>query len=509
MTVTDIYIKECDKMKRVKYIAAVLSLCLLCGCSEKAVTAGVTEQSETETSVTTSEAVTESTTSEAVTEKPAVAYREDNELESGYSDDNILYYASHGLLNEGCKINGIEAEIEWEGSADKTYIVKMYDEDYALFLEQTVEGNFFNISGLDTGIYLSANIFELTDDGSENYIKSVYLHMSDVSDCGDISISYNDDDRYVFTWEPVENAEYYLIFVDNNEYYDDLTYLKTVVDNQATITDFCPGQKKTIAVVPARKGADGKIIYGGRGALDFVPVKSGDIATAEYVSGSESIEHKGRIIYTFDYDYPVIKVSDSAASQKINDRIKELAIIECDEDEIKQYADDLIGSAFEDAQSYDASMVKIVNNTEDMLTVYAFRDVYNAGAVHGYYWGTYSHFDPKTGEYIKFNDVFDRKALYNDLKEKMMDQLYAAYDYDYTPSEYDYESLDNAFSEGYLKEDYSNGLDWLDTHWFYDNDTLTIYFDVYQMGSYAEGIKSVSFGYDEIKGYILNKDVLK
>lgn len=499
-------------MKKAKYImAAVLSLCLLCGCNEKAVTAGVTEQSGTEASVTTSEAVTESTTSEAVTEKPAEAdaYREDNELEADYNDDNLLYYASHGMLNESCKINGIEAEFEWEGSPDKNYIIKIYDEDYNLFLEQTVEGNFFNISGLDTGMYLYAIIFELTDEGAEKYVKSVHLHMSDVSDCGDISVSYNDDDRYVFTWEPVEGAERYIIFVDNNEYYDDLTYIKTVADNQATITDFCPGQKKTIAVVPARTGEDGKIIYGGRNAFDFVPVKSGDIASAEYVSGSESIEHKGRTIYVFEYDYPVIKVSDSAVSRKINDEIKKLAIIECDEEEIKQYADDLIGSAFEDAQSYDASKVEIVKNTEDMLTVYAFRDVYNAGAVHGYYWGTYNHFDPKTGEYIKFNDVFDRKALYNDLKEKMMEQLYAAYDYDYSPSDYDYTTLDNAFSEGYLNEDYSNELDWLDTHWFYENDTLTIYFDVYQMGSYAEGIKSVSFGYDEIKGYILNKNILK
>ena len=131
-------------MKKTNYItAAVLSLCLLCGCSEKAVTAGVTEQSETEASVTTSEAVTESTTSEAVTEKPAEAeaYREDNEIKADYSDDNILYYASHGMLNEGCKINGIEAEFEWEGSPDKEYAVKIYDENYDLFLEQTVEGN--------------------------------------------------------------------------------------------------------------------------------------------------------------------------------------------------------------------------------------------------------------------------------------------------------------------------------------------------------------------------------
>lgn len=132
---------------------------------------------------------------------------------------------------------------------------------------------------------------------------------------------------------------------------------------------------------------------------------------------------------------------------------------------------------------YDETYQDIMRSDERVVSLLYYNDMYMGGA-HGMYgWGG-ENYDPVSGEKITISDVVLDIDRFNEiLKEKLLE-------YD----AYLEESTIDTNLEAY-KNRLSNGEG--DYNWSIDYSGITVYFNPYEMGSYAQGAQNIRIRFDE------------
>ncbi len=132
---------------------------------------------------------------------------------------------------------------------------------------------------------------------------------------------------------------------------------------------------------------------------------------------------------------------------------------------------------------YDESYQDIMRSDERVVSLSYYNESYMGGA-HGMYGWSGINIDPVTGEYIKLSDVVTNVDLLNViLKEKLLE-------YD----RYLEESTIDSSLEAY-KDRLEN--DEGDYNWSIDYQGITVYFNPYEMGSYAQGAQQIRIRFED------------
>ncbi len=209
-----------------------------------------------------------------------------------------------------------------------------------------------------------------------------------------------------------------------------------------------------------------------------------------------SLEEKGDR-YDISMEYPLVKFADESP-QNIKDINK--AILAWMEKSILFKLPEI---RVEDTISYDnlglgdfwKNMYEITFNinsfSEEIVSIKFERYWYFIGTVHGYSSVRAFNYYPETGQVIQLKDVFTEGTDYlSQISEYVIKDLFDQYE----KAEYDVKALDAAVKEGAApkEENFNNfGL---------SRDSLVIYFDEYEVGSYSVGPRVVSIPYSKLRG---------
>lgn len=132
---------------------------------------------------------------------------------------------------------------------------------------------------------------------------------------------------------------------------------------------------------------------------------------------------------------------------------------------------------------------KVTHSSVDLLNIQIKYYTYTGGA-HGYQGLRSLIFDPTTGKIIPNNELFIDTNKFKDFAEKKF--------------RLKYKIPENAsINEGGFLFD--NEAFQLPQNIFYTDNGLILYYNTYEIASYADGPKELQFSYDELKPYLLIK----
>ncbi|WP_124642726.1 RsiV family protein [Amniculibacterium aquaticum] len=124
---------------------------------------------------------------------------------------------------------------------------------------------------------------------------------------------------------------------------------------------------------------------------------------------------------------------------------------------------------------WDNSSMKLVSNTNDILTLSYFGDGFSGGA-HGYYFENYKVFDLKDNKVISQNDVF------NNPKDAKWSKI-----------------LMDHFVNKDQKEMLLVDKIELNNNFYFDKDQITFVYNQYEITAYAAGVVKISVPFKDIK----------
>jgi len=190
--------------------------------------------------------------------------------------------------------------------------------------------------------------------------------------------------------------------------------------------------------------------------------------------------------------YNLIYTSETAGMEfsALSDKFMEISMdrTESAGDYISQSVEDVkymieTSSGYAIYPYYDESYQDILRSDERVVSLAYYNESYMGGA-HGMYGWNGQNFDPRTGENIKISDViFDVDVFNAILKEKFLE---------YDP--YLEESTIDTNLEAY-KSRLENGEGGY--NWSIDYYGITVYFNPYEMGSYAQGAQQIRIKFED------------
>lgn len=221
------------------------------------------------------------------------------------------------------------------------------------------------------------------------------------------------------------------------------------------------------------------------------------------------------LILSFSYDTPVVHIEGrDDASAKINDVIAML-------DETHYTGNDHgmgIGTGgfnmmLEQAQDnyayvvnsgvqgvsleFTASRSANIERADSKVLTIVYDDYYYTGGAHGIYFSRGYNFDTETGEKLSLEMLSnDFEGLKSYLVETMLDMAEKSEDISQRIDELiiPVEARSEAFA-ALIREG----------SWYFDNDGLCIFSDVYELGSYAAGEIEFHIPYEQLEGKIIDK----
>ena len=156
------------------------------------------------------------------------------------------------------------------------------------------------------------------------------------------------------------------------------------------------------------------------------------------------------------------------------------------------------GSSFFGPYSLEEE-ITVKRADETVLSVYNFESDYEGGA-HGMYGASCDNYDVTTAAELKLSDVV---AISEDeLNEIIKKELLEIEEY-----EGQFTDLDSKLSSYKYdpKPDYENNVYEFGYMWYLSHDGLHIFFNPYDLASYADGMQDIVIGYNEYPGTINDK----
>ncbi len=143
--------------------------------------------------------------------------------------------------------------------------------------------------------------------------------------------------------------------------------------------------------------------------------------------------------------------------------------------EMESYGDAMYG------EYYDKTKISILRADTNAVGLLMLFDGYSGGA-HGYYGYIGNAFDTKTGKKLELKDVVtDISTFFDKVLERLKEQYSDIYEDFWDP-------------EGYIEELKKEP----NISWSLSNEGVTVYFNPYEISSYADGVQFVTVYFDEI-----------
>lgn len=215
-------------------------------------------------------------------------------------------------------------------------------------------------------------------------------------------------------------------------------------------------------------------------------------------------------ILTFSYDTTTVHIEGrDAASERINTSLGVL--------EEKYYSGngmgDGVGELFEQATDnyavamelkddrpleFTSSRSATVRRSDSRILSIVYEIQVYSGGMHGIYHERAHVFDTQTGGRLLFSELCDTPDQTEALKEHMLGKMV-----EQAKAENSGVDLSRYEDDDALKTALSALI--RDTTWYLDESGLTVFSDVYELGSYADGIIRFSFSYEDICEYLSSK----
>ncbi|AXG73924.1 DUF3298 domain-containing protein [Flavobacterium arcticum] len=128
----------------------------------------------------------------------------------------------------------------------------------------------------------------------------------------------------------------------------------------------------------------------------------------------------------------------------------------------------------------------VTHRTDSLLNITLNHFTYTGGA-HGYAGTRSLLFDPKTGHALAYRDIFNDVKSFTDYAEKSFRKKFKI------------EAMQSINSTGFMFE---NETFVLPNAIFFQEDGLLLYYNTYEVSSYAEGAKELLLPYKEIEQYL-------
>jgi len=194
--------------------------------------------------------------------------------------------------------------------------------------------------------------------------------------------------------------------------------------------------------------------------------------------------------YGYSTIYPEIELKDKKIQEKINLGIKQNFIFPYSEENLNEETDEEIEESWLSESSQTDFEVKKFNS---ILQIQKGNSWYSIGAAHGLYDVEYLLFDINTGENINANSLFNdeknwRKKVSELVRDKYKDTDYFVFDAE--------GKNDIELAKLFERDDYNI---------FFDRNKIMIYYDLYELTPYSDGIPCFEIKIKEIEDY-LNKE---
>ena len=211
--------------------------------------------------------------------------------------------------------------------------------------------------------------------------------------------------------------------------------------------------------------------------LTYVPIqKDKQLFTKEYPGGYMQV--------TFEADQ--VKLVDEASYPKLAAALQDYnreqqRYMDKQDEEYKKIAVGFQKDHLDNKQSYE-SRRRLWIRRQDSRAVGIMEFVYDyMGGVHGMYGVVGANFDTVTGKKLRFTDVVvDTEAFFAQAKDNFAG--------DYAENNRLLVALSDYLGKCKLK----------DLKWTLDNDGVTLYFDPYLIGSYADGLLRVTVRFNQL-----------
>ena len=215
-------------------------------------------------------------------------------------------------------------------------------------------------------------------------------------------------------------------------------------------------------------------------------------------------------ILTFSYDTVVVHVEGKdAASERINGS---LAVLEETFYSGTGMGDGINGMLEQATDNYtvaaetgddrplefSSSRSAFVTRSDSHALCLVYETQVYTGGAHGTYHERAYVFDPETGERLTFSSLCDSPETTEALKAYMLSKMV-----EQARSEDSGVDLSLFEPEGSLEAALARLI--REASWYFDEDGLVVFSDIYEIGSYASGIIRFRFSYDELGEYLSEK----
>ena len=201
-------------------------------------------------------------------------------------------------------------------------------------------------------------------------------------------------------------------------------------------------------------------------------------------------------------EYPKFKGNDKDIDTKLNNLVDSYISALGNGDNAKSIADDFINgytqfiTDFPEAtanQQNIKSIIKIVNNTNHLLSMVMNSSGYTGGA-HGFNFTKYINTDPNTGKQLMLKDIVNDKVKLTSIAKSIFFEKYNINNDEY--------SLSSQFS-------FNNNTFELNENFIITDSTINFHYNQYEIASYAQGEFNISIPKNKIDSLINTNYIVK
>ncbi|MDO4633794.1 MAG: hypothetical protein Q4B01_08070 [Eubacteriales bacterium] len=244
-------------------------------------------------------------------------------------------------------------------------------------------------------------------------------------------------------------------------------------------TIFLPDASSSSDTTEVMTDNNSNVSYTSAGSISQIPV-------AIHI---DILSDDSRKISTYaDYSWPVMLDPSAypeldAALTATTDKIA--AIGKENFEKLQSYAEsDSSNADDEDSTFYSSWQDAVICRSDTAIFSFLSDDYFSAGGPHPYSSYTTYNFDPSTGAALSIRDV---ASDWNTLKNVIYNRMHEQYSYLFSEEGSTIETSLNEFLDE--KPD--------QIHWVMKNDSVEVYFNTYELGTYADGSQQLTFLFSE------------